>query len=98
MNGVATQSGRGAARGSVPLVIVFRRTRSACEKFAQVAKTFKDTRSRRRLQLRSNLFLKTEDLAVLSSEAIHHLRLLLFHVDDLFPLRIFVGWCPGDEG
>ena len=47
---------------------------------------------------RDRLFLKTEDLAVLSSEAIHHLGLLLFHVDDLFPLCIFVGWCPGDEG
>ena len=48
MGGIATQSGRGerAERGSVPLVIVFRRTRSACEKFAQVAKTVKDSHSR----------------------------------------------------
>ena len=42
------------------------------------------------------LFLKAKDLAVLRGEAIHHLGLLLFHVDDLFSLRVFVGRCPGD--
>ena len=51
-----------------------------------------------RLKLSFNLFLKTEHLTILSSEPIDHLRMLLFHVDDLFPLCIFVGWCPGDEG
>lgn len=67
---------------------------------ALAAKDLLDERFVRKEWCPSNdrLFLKAKDLAVLRGEAIHHLGLLLFHVDDLFPLRIFVGRCPGDEG
>ncbi len=54
--------------------------------------------SRQRLILRFISFLKPKDLAVLRGEAVHHLGLLLFHVDDLFPLGIFVGRRSADEG
>lgn len=44
------------------------------------------------------LVLKPEDLAVLGGEPVDHFGLFLFHIDDVFPLRIFVGRCSRDEG